>query len=87
VRVRGGKITVSTSLAQRDLERLFHLAAREHVSVSTWLRRATVAALDRALPDAELAALVCECGDLPSRHGPDGCSACRCPRYRPRGAA
>lgn len=82
MRVRGGKITVSTSLAQRDLERLFFLAAKDHVSVSTWLRRATIKALDSLIPGVELEELACACGDLPSQHGPQGCSKCRCPKYR-----
>lgn len=75
---------MSTSLAQGDLERVFYLAAREHVSVATWLRRVIVPELERQLPIQNLDELACAtCGHLPSEHTPNGCKHCRCPMYRP----
>jgi hypothetical protein len=82
-RPRGGKLSVSTSLTERDLERLHYVAARGKVSIATWIRNVVVAALNECVdPDVELACT--ECGCMPSRHNPNGCTTlnCRCPKYR-----
>lgn len=80
---RGGKINTSTSLAQLDYERVCYLAARDHTSVATWIRRVVVPAIEKELGGVDLAQLACaDCGHLPSAHGPQGCRECRCPKFR-----
>ena len=82
-RPRGGKISVSTSLTSRDLERLHYVADKGKVSPATWIRNVVVAALNECVdPDVPMACI--DCGHMPSDHSRNGCTVlgCRCPKYR-----